>query len=69
MTTGPDWKAFMYWALSGGEFDYYPDSGLGDHDTWTLADSDWNPAFAFRTMAKFKFKMRQKTVDVNDYYS
>ncbi len=63
------WSSFMYWALSGGAFDYYPDATSGAHDTWTLADTDWTPAYNFRTMSKFKFKMRKQTVNQSDYYS
>lgn len=54
-----NWAAFIGYAIKGGQFDYYPDATSGTHDTWTLADTDWNPAYAFRTFSKFKIKMRK----------
>jgi hypothetical protein len=54
------WSTFMDWALSGGVFTYYPDATVsGTHDDWQLSDTSWTPAYAFRTFAKFKLKMRK----------
>ena len=54
----PNWELFFDYALTGGAFDYYPDATLGTFKTYTLDDTDWKSAFAFRTMAKFSLKMR-----------
>lgn len=59
MTDLANWNAFFQWALLGKSFDYYPDSTLGTYTTYTLDDTDWTPAFAFRKYAKFKLKLRQ----------
>lgn len=54
-----DWEAFFDYAVTGGSFDYYPDATSGTHDSWTLQDTDWDPARAFMGTAKFKFQMRR----------
>ena len=56
----PNWNAFFQWSLTGRAFDYYPDSTSGTHTTYTLDDTDWSPAYNFRTVAKFKLKMREQ---------
>lgn len=53
------WNAFFKWAVTGGTFDYYPDSTVNSFTTYTLEDTSWNPKFAFNTFAKFSLKMRQ----------
>jgi hypothetical protein len=55
------WASFMTWALAGGVFTYYPDATVsGTHDDWTLEDTDWSPAYNWRGVSKFKFKMRKQ---------
>lgn len=59
MTDLPNWELFFDYALTGGAFDYYPDVLVpGTFKTYTLDDTDWKSAFAFRTMATFSLKMR-----------
>lgn len=53
------WAAFMAWAISGGQFDYYPDNTLSAHTTYTLEDTDWKPVFAFLGISGFTMQMRQ----------
>ena len=54
----PNWRAFMDYALTGGQFDYYPDQTLGTFSTWTMEELDWPPKYNFYGMSKFSFKMR-----------
>lgn len=56
----PAWEAFIDYALTGGQFDYYPDASDDlTYDIYTLADTDWNPAYAMRGYSKFKLKLRK----------
>lgn len=59
-----NWSAFIDYALGGGTFDYYADpvAAPTTFETFTLDDTNWAPAFAFRTMDKFKLKMRRVLV-------
>lgn len=53
-----NWATFIDFAIRGPAFDYYPDATSGSFKTYTLNDTDWDPSFAYRTMAKFKIEMR-----------
>ncbi len=55
-----NWAAFFDYALTGGAFDYYPDTvgAPSTFTTYTLEDTDWKSQFAYRTMAQFTLKMR-----------
>jgi hypothetical protein len=55
----PLWDAFIQYALMGGTFDYYPDATLLTFSTFTLEDTDFNPKFNFRSIAKFTLKLRE----------
>lgn len=57
-----NWTAFMTYALTGGSFNYYPDSTLTPFITFTLDDTNWAPALNFLTTDKFKLKLRQVLV-------
>jgi len=61
----PAWKAFMDYAMTGGQFDYYPDATTAVVQTMILEDTDWNPSFSFKApdpsyggFDKFTVKMR-----------
>jgi hypothetical protein len=62
MTDLANWRAFMDYALTGGQFDYYPDQTLAAFDTWTLEELDWPPKYNFFGYSKFSFKMRKLVV-------
>jgi len=60
-----NWKVFMDYAMTGGQFDYYPDATLAVFQTMILEDTDWNPEFSFKApdatyggFDKFTMKMR-----------
>jgi hypothetical protein len=61
MTDLAAWQLFIDYAILGGAFDYYPDFGGAPtvFQTYTLADTNWKSAFAFRTMAKITIRMRR----------
>lgn len=53
------WTSFMQYALTGGQFDYYPDSTSGTHSAYQLIDTDWNyKRVMFQTFA-FTMNMRK----------
>lgn len=54
-----NWADFFAYALTGAAFDYYPDSASGTHDSWTLDDTSWTPAYAAKQYAKFKMRIRK----------
>jgi hypothetical protein len=54
-----DWSAFMDYALTGGQFDYYPDADVGTFTTYTLEDMEWKPERAFFGFVSFDLTMRQ----------
>jgi hypothetical protein len=54
------WAAFLDYALTGGQFTYYPDqTDLGTSTLYTLDDQDWTPDYAFRDFDKFKLRFRK----------
>lgn len=64
-TDAPKWKAFIDYAMTGGQFDYYPDAATGVFQTMQMEETDWNPEFAFSApdpaylgFMKFSMKMR-----------
>jgi hypothetical protein len=54
------WRAFMDFALQGGEFDYYPDADLGSSAAYTLEDHAYNSAWKTPGQYTFKTKFRKK---------
>lgn len=54
-----NWSAFMAWAVTGGQFDYYPDATLPAFTTYRLEGTNWKPAFAFIGISGFSMQMRQ----------
>jgi hypothetical protein len=54
-----NWSPFMAWAVSGGQFDYYPDATLPAFTSYTLEDTSWKPKFAFMGVSGFTLQMRQ----------
>lgn len=62
VSTGADadaWKSFMDYALTGGQFDYYPDASLGTFTTYTLEDQEHVQAYKSVGMWTFKLKFRK----------
>ena len=53
-----NWAPFMAWAVSGGQFDYYPDATLPSFTTYTLEDTSWKPKFSFIGVSSFTMNMR-----------
>jgi len=65
LVDAPRWKTFFDYAMTGGQFDYYPDATTSVVQTMILEDTDWNPEFAFKApdptyggFMKFSMKMR-----------
>lgn len=54
-----NWSAFMRWATSGGQFDYYPDALAPSFTTYTLEDTNWKPVFAVIGLSGFTMQLRQ----------
>lgn len=52
------WVAFMSYALTGGQFDYYPDASLTGHTTYTLEETDFNLAYKAPGQHRYKMKFR-----------
>lgn len=57
-TDMPAWSAFMQYAITGGPFNYFPDTTQSGFTVFTLEDTDWSPRLSFRTVSKFSLKMR-----------
>jgi hypothetical protein len=53
------WAAFIDWAITGGQFDYYADADVGTFTTYTLEDMEWKPQRAFIGFVSFELQMRQ----------
>jgi hypothetical protein len=53
------WAAFMEFALSGGQFAYYPDSSVSSYANYWLEDADWTAAYKSPGRYSFKLKFRQ----------
>jgi hypothetical protein len=44
----PDWKDFIKYALTGGEFKYFVDSTEPDWVMYTLEDTEFRPKFSLK---------------------
>ncbi|MGH9342870.1 MAG: hypothetical protein ACRD19_03800 [Terriglobia bacterium] len=53
------WNSFMQFALTGGQFAYYPDSSQGAFTNYWLEQTTWNAAYKAAGMYSFKLKFRQ----------
>jgi hypothetical protein len=66
LTEVPLWDAFVHFAISGGQFGFYPDrTDLSTSFNCTLEDTDWNPKFSVRTITKFTLKFRVAPFSAN----
>lgn len=55
----PAWRDFMAYAITGGEFSYYPDATLAGFTVYTLEDKNWKPTRAYFGHAKFTLRFRR----------
>lgn len=53
------WNSFMQFALTGGQFAYYPDSSLSAFTNYWLEGTTWNAAYKSPGLYSFKLKFRQ----------
>ncbi|HEV3278303.1 MAG TPA: hypothetical protein VG860_15905 [Terriglobia bacterium] len=53
------WNSFMTFALSGGQFSFYPDASLPAFTNYWLEDTDWVAAYKSPGQYTFKLKFRQ----------
>lgn len=56
------WNAFMQYALTGGQFAYYPDSAESAFTNYWLEQTTWNAAYKAPGLYSFKVKFRQAIV-------
>ena len=59
---GPDvqaWGNFMLFALTGGQFAYYPDASRTSFTNYWLEDTDWAADYKAAGQYTFKLKFRQ----------
>jgi hypothetical protein len=59
---GPDvqaWGNFMLFALTGGQFAYYPDASQTSFTNYWLEDTDWTADYKVAGQYTFKLKFRQ----------
>lgn len=54
-----DWNAFMLFALTGGQFSYYPDASQSTFTNYWLEDTDWTADYKAAGQYTFKLKFRQ----------
>jgi hypothetical protein len=52
------WNAFMQFALTGGQFAYYPDASQPDFGNYWLEDTSWVAAYKSAGQRTFKLKFR-----------
>ena len=52
------WSAFMLYALTGGQFAYYPDASQPQFTNYWLEDSDWSADYKAPAQYAFKLKFR-----------
>lgn len=52
------WNSFMQYALTGGQFAYYPDSSQGAFTNYWLEQTTWKAAYKNPGMYSFKVKFR-----------
>lgn len=53
------WNSFMLFALTGGQFSYYPDASQSAFTNYWLEDTDWTADFKAAGQYTFKLKFRQ----------
>lgn len=53
------WDQFLRFALTGDEFEYYPDADVDVHFTCTLEDTDFKPDFVAYGLRQFQLKLRK----------
>ncbi len=56
------WDWFMRYALTGGQFAYYPDSSQPGFTNYWLEQTTWNAAYKAPGMYSFKLKFRQVVI-------
>ena len=54
-----DWSAFMQYALTGGQFAYYPDSSQNAFTNYWLEGTTWNAAYKSPGIYSFKVRFRR----------
>ena len=54
----PSWEAFLSYAMTGGDFSYFPDSTLTGFATWEIVDDSVSPTFVCIGQSKISFSMR-----------
>lgn len=62
VAAGPDvnnWAAFMKYALSGGQFSYYPDSTQSSFTNFWLEGTSWTAEYKSAGQYTFSLKFRQ----------
>lgn len=53
------WNVFMQYALTGGQFAYYPDSSQNAFTNYWLEGTTWNAAYKSPGIYSFKVKLRR----------
>ena len=53
------WSSFMLFALTGGQFAYYPDASQPLFTNYWLEDTDWTAEWKSAGQYSFKLKLRQ----------
>ena len=53
------WNQFMQFALSGGQFGYYPDASQAAFTNYWLEDTNWTAGYKAPGQYSFKLKFRQ----------
>ena len=53
------WNQFMQFALSGGQFGYYPDASQSAFTNYWLEDTSWTAGYKAPGQYSFKLKFRQ----------
>lgn len=54
----PAWQSFIDFAITGGQFSYYPDATASAFNTYELMDTSFSPKFASFNLSKFSLKLR-----------
>jgi hypothetical protein len=53
----PAWEPFIDYAVTGGDFQYYPDATLTAFQTFELLDDGFTPSYNVRGLTKFTLKL------------
>jgi hypothetical protein len=53
------WNSFMQYALTGGQFAYYPDASQSSFANCWLEDTTWSASYKAPGLYSFKLKFRQ----------